>query len=227
MEILLFDEMQVDQVRLFRRIFQRQLEPGKKETNSFVLPEMGKLELSESAQKRWKFWREATMYPTLLTYSSKNVTPEQRAQTASQSDEQITAQLMRARFALGFFMLSPHASNKLLDEMRKGVTEYLVKNPKFVTLYHQLRLIAEPKLSLGDSLVFMAARPHSAELNKKLAPASLELTPTPDTVVVVPLTVWPFRNFGSWHLPSGAASHRAGSDCRFAVGLADVLRALA
>ena len=171
MEILLFDQMQIDQVQLFRRIFQRQLEPGKKETNSFVLPEMGKLELSESAQKRWKFWREATMYPTLLTYSSKNVTPEQRAaQTASQSDEQITAQLMRARFALGFFMLSPHATIKPLDEMRKGVVDYLVKNPKFVTLYHQLRLIAEPKLSLGDSLVFMAARPHSAEPTKNSHP---------------------------------------------------------
>ena len=182
MEILLFDEMQIEQVQLFRRCFKRQLEPAKKETQSYVLPTIDDFKLSESAQRRWKFWREATMYPTLLTYSSKHVTPEQRrAHSDTQGDEGITAQLMRERFALGFFMAFPHAPNTALDEMRKSVTEYLVKNPKFVSMYHQLRLIAEPKLSLGDSLVFLAARPHSAELNKKLAPPSLDLTPAPDT----------------------------------------------
>ena len=163
------------------------------------------------------------MYPTLLTYSSRHVTPEQRrAHTENQGDEDITGQLMRERFALGFFMQFPHAPNKALDEMRKGVTDYLVKNPSFVSLYHQLRLIAEPKLSLGDSLVFLAARPHSAELNKKLAPPSLDLTPTPDTVVVVPLTVWPFRNFGSWHLPSDPAPLTTGPQAPIAVSQSDL-----
>ena len=71
MEILLFDEMQIEQVQLFRRCFKRQLEPAKKETQSYVLPKIDDFSLSESAQRRWKFWREATMYPTLLTYSSK------------------------------------------------------------------------------------------------------------------------------------------------------------
>ena len=137
MEILLFDEMHYDQVQLFRRLFKRQLEPAKKETQSYVLPKMNEFALSESAQSRWQFWREATMYPTLLTYSSKNVTPEQRrALLEKQSDEDVTAQLMRERFALGFFMAFPHALNKALDDMRKGVTEYLVKNPSFVRLYH-------------------------------------------------------------------------------------------
>lgn len=211
MEILLFDEMELPELTQFRMLYSQQLEPGVGEANSFTIPKF-----PEVADAKRKWWREASMYPGLLTHS-KNVNSQQRvADFKTQTSVELAAVLIRERFALGYFMTHPQATIPELTEMRSNIMAYLTPNPQFVQAYHDLWQIAEPNSVLthvfllthfsflsqvmAESLVFMAANPLKSDLARTLVPESVDLTLTPEGLAVVRLDLWPFYNFGCYHL---------------------------
>ena len=89
-----------------------------------------------------------------------------------QTDLELTAVLMRERFALGYFMVSPGMDNTALGHMRSDIVEYLGPNRDLADFYLRLMKIAEPSLTLKESL---AANPQYSELRRTLSQARVAL----------------------------------------------------
>lgn len=104
---------------------------------------------------------------------------------------------MRVRFAVGYWMRTPHLDKTECKKMRSDIHGYIIKNPNFVQLYHKLLLEAEPNRVMGETLLFKAS--NSKQIELLCLPTSNPSTPSiaEEVATILPLNSWPFQNYAS------------------------------
>jgi hypothetical protein len=194
MELLLFDEMDFDALSRYRDLFIAQMGTSR----TFKVPEF-----TTDLAKR-KMWREISMYPTYLCRSDNAKADVRYKEYKEKSSFRKVNLIMRARFALGYWMRDPRMLGDQLRDMRKEIQSYIGTNPDFVRIYEGVLKFAEPS-GMKDSLVFKAAQPKQSTLRE---PMNIETYSTQigtgscveSDTLQIDRNAWPFPNFASYKL---------------------------